>query len=233
MSTYSRGSAWHGRQVHRDLLRETSTHPTPFRPASGSVLCPPGGHQIMNMFSIIVLALSMSADAFAAALGKGSALDRPQLGEAIRTGLVFGIVEAIAPVIGWGAGRAASAYITAIDHWIAFALLSAIGGKMIWDSMRRPAEQVRPKRHSFGLLLMTAIGTSIDAMAVGVTLAFLNVNIAVTALAIGLATFTMTTIGILLGRVLGGKFGRIAEILGGVGLILIGTKILIEHTMLG
>jgi manganese efflux pump family protein len=185
----------------------------------------------MNPFSTIILALSMSTDAFAAALGKGAVLDRPRLGDALRVGLVFGIVEAITPVIGWAAGFAASAYIAAIDHWIAFALLSAIGGKMIWDSMQRPTEQARAKRHSFGLLLMTAIGTSIDAMAVGVTLAFLNANIIVIALAIGLATFVMTTIGILLGRVLGGKFGRIAEILGGVGLILIGAKILIEHTL--
>ena len=167
---------------------------------------------VMNSLATVILAFSMSADAFAAALGKGSVLDRPHLGEALRTGLVFGIVEAITPVIGWAAGLAASAYIAAIDHWIAFALLSAIGGKMIWDSMRRPAEQARPKRHSFGLLLMTAIGTSIDAMAVGVTLAFLNANIVVTALAIGLATFVMATIGILLGRVLGGKFGCIAEL---------------------
>ena len=175
----------------------------------------------------------MSADAFAAALGKGSVLDRPRLSEALRTGLVFGTVEAITPVIGWAAGVAASAYITAIDHWIAFALLGVIGGKMILDCMQRPAEQAKSKRHSFGLLLLTAIGTSIDAMAVGVTLAFLNANIMVIALAIGLATFVMTTIGILLGRVLGGKFGRIAEILGGVGLILIGAKILIEHTLGG
>ena len=186
----------------------------------------------MSLFAIVVLAFSMSADAFAAALGKGSVLDRPRLNEAFRTGLVFGIVEAITPVIGWAAGLAASAYITAIDHWIAFALLSVIGGKMILD-MWRPAEQAKPKRHSFGLLLLTAIGTSIDAMAVGVTLAFLNANIFATALAIGLATFVMTTLGIMVGRVIGGKLGRIAEGLGGVGLILIGTKILVEHTMLG
>ena len=187
----------------------------------------------MSLFAIVVLAFSMSADAFAAALGKGSVLDRPRLSEALRTGLVFGTVEAITPVIGWAAGVAASAYITAIDHWIAFALLGVIGGKMILDCMRRPAEQAKPKRHSFGLLLLTAIGTSIDAMAVGVTLAFLDANIVVTALAIGLATFVMTTIGIMVGRIIGGNFGRIAEGLGGVGLILIGTKILIEHTLLG
>jgi putative Mn2+ efflux pump MntP len=186
----------------------------------------------MNPLSIVVLALSMSTDAFGAALGKGAVLNRPRLDDALRVGLIFGIVEAITPVIGWAAGFSASAYITSVDHWIAFVLLSAIGGKMIWDSMRRPTEQAKPTRHSFGLLLMTAFGTSIDAMAVGVTLAFLKANIVVIGLAIGLATFVMTTIGILLGRVLGGKFGRIAEALGGVGLILIGTKILIEHTML-
>jgi putative Mn2+ efflux pump MntP len=182
----------------------------------------------MNLFAILIIAFSMSADAFAAALGKGAALDRPHLGEAIRTGLVFGIVEAITPVIGWAAGLAASAYITAIDHWIAFGLLAVIGGKMVWDSVRRPVEE---KRHSLGVLLITAIGTSIDAMAVGVTLAFLNVNIVVAAVAIGLATLVMTTIGVMVGRIIGGKFGRIAEALGGLGLIVIGGKILIQHTV--
>ena len=103
---------------------------------------------------------------------------------------------------------------------------------MIWDSVRRPAEQERPKRHPFGLLLMTAIGTSIDAMAVGVTLAFLDANIVMTALTIGLATFLMATIGIMVGRIIGGMFGRIAGALGGLSLILIGAKILIEVTML-
>jgi manganese efflux pump family protein len=186
----------------------------------------------MNSFAIVIIAFSMSADAFAAALGKGSALHRPRLSEAIRTGLVFGTVEAVTPVVGWAAGLAASAYIAAIDHWIAFALLAVIGGKMIWDSVRRPTEQERPKRHSLGLLLVTAIGTSIDAMAVGVTLAFLGAQIVVTALAIGLATFLMSTIGIMVGRLIGERFGRIAEVLGGLGLIVIGAKILIEHTML-
>jgi manganese efflux pump family protein len=185
----------------------------------------------MNLFAILIIAFSMSADAFAAALGKGAALDRPNLGEAIRTGLVFGIVEAVTPMIGWGAGLAASAYISAVDHWIAFSLLAVIGGKMIWDSMRRPVEEKRQKRHSLGVLLITAIGTSIDAMAVGVTLAFLDVNILVAAVAIGLATFVMTAIGVMVGRIIGGKFGRIAEALGGLGLILIGSKILIQHTM--
>jgi manganese efflux pump family protein len=86
----------------------------------------------MNLVAIVIIAFSMSADAFAAALGKGAMLEHPRFSEAVRTGLVFGIVEAVTPLIGWAAGLAASTYITAIDHWIGFALLAAIGGKMIW-----------------------------------------------------------------------------------------------------
>jgi manganese efflux pump family protein len=197
------------------------------------VLFSSGGLSVMNLSATIVLAFSMSADAFAAALGKGATLDRPRLGEALRVGLVFGTVEAITPVIGWAGGLAASPFIAAIDHWIAFALLAGIGGKMIWDAARRPGEGAKPARHSLGHLLITALGTSLDAMAVGVTLALLAANIVVTAFAIGSSTFVMTTIGIIIGRVIGEKLGRIAEALGGIGLILIGTRILIEHTLFG
>src|SRR3979411_1720615 len=161
----------------------------------------------MTPLAIVLLAFSMSSDAFAAALGKGALLQRPSFGEALRTGAIFGIVEAITPVIGWAAGRPASCYIAASDHWIAFGLLTAIGANMIWDSMRRPEGEEKPRRHSFGVLVVTAIGTSIDAMAVGVTLALLDADIIANALAIGMATFAMTTMGILFGRFLGGKFG--------------------------
>ena len=187
----------------------------------------------MTPLAIVLLAFSMSSDAFAAALGKGALLLRPSVGEALRTGVIFGTVEAITPVIGWAAGRAASGYIAAFDHWIAFGLLAAIGAKMIWDSIRRPEGTERPRQHSFSDLVVTAVGTSIDAMAVGVTLALLDADIVINALAIGMATFAMTTMGVLFGRFLGGRFGRFAEAAGGVGLLLIGTKILAEHTMLG
>ena len=90
----------------------------------------------------------MSADAFAAALGKGAALEKPRLSEALRTGVVFGTIDAITPVIGWAAGLSASSYITAIDHWIAFALLLAIGAKMIWESARSSGGRRKPNRHS-------------------------------------------------------------------------------------
>jgi putative Mn2+ efflux pump MntP len=187
---------------------------------------------VENLLTTVVLAFSMSADAFAAALGKGAALERPSLSEALRTGVVFGTIEAITPVMGWAAGLAASSYITAIDHWIAFALLAAIGAKMIWESARRPDARRKPNRHSLRVLVATAIGTSIDAMAVGVTLAFIDADIVVTVLAIGCATFLMATVDILIGRLIGQRFGRIAEAIGGIGLIVIGAKILIEHTLI-
>lgn len=187
----------------------------------------------MSLLSIIVLAFCMSADAFAAALGKGSVLDRPPVGEALRCGMIFGLVEAATPIVGWVAGSAASAYFAAIDRWAALAVLGLIGVKMIWDGSRRPADAAKPKRHPTRLLVATAIGTSIDALAVGVTLALLDIGIAAPALAIGLATFAMTALGILLGRVLGDKFGRIAEILGGAALLAIGVNIAVGHPGLG
>jgi putative Mn2+ efflux pump MntP len=183
----------------------------------------------MTYLSVILLALSMSSDAFAAALGKGAVLDRPQFREALRTGAIFGTIEAITPLIGWGLGRAASRYIAAFDHWVAFGLLAIIGGKMIWDSFQRDENDERPQRHSFWVLAVTAVGTSIDAMAVGVTLALIGANILVNALAIGTATFIMTTIGVMVGRLLGARFGKYAEGMGGVILILIGANILAQH----
>jgi putative Mn2+ efflux pump MntP len=183
----------------------------------------------MTYLSVILLALSMSSDAFAAALGKGAVLDRPQFREALRTGAIFGTIEAITPLIGWGLGRAASRYIAAFDHWVAFGLLVIIGGKMIWDSFQRDENDERPQRHSFWVLAVTAVGTSIDAMAVGVTLALIGANILVNALAIGTATFIMTTIGVMVGRLLGARFGKYAEGMGGVILILIGANILAQH----
>jgi len=183
----------------------------------------------MNPFHVLLIAFSMSTDAFAAALGKGAALDRPKFSEALRTGLIFGTIEAITPVIGWALGRAASRYIEAFDHWIAFVILAGIGAKMIWDSFQRDEAEEKPQRHSFMVLALTAIGTSIDALAVGVTLALIDANIVVNALAIGAATFTMTTIGVMAGRFLGARFGKYAEGAGGLVLIAIGGLILAQH----
>jgi putative Mn2+ efflux pump MntP len=179
----------------------------------------------MNPVMTLALAFSMSADAFAAALGKGASLEKPCFADAVRAGLVFGAIEAITPVIGWSAGITASRLIAAFDHWIAFAVLGAIGSKMLLDSMREGRQKVT--RHSLTVLVSTAIGTSIDALAVGVTLALIEANIAVAALAIGTTTFALTTLGILVGRMVGAKFGRVAEAFGGIILIVIGIRILV------
>jgi manganese efflux pump family protein len=197
------------------------------------VLFLPGTFPLMNLITTVALALSMSADAFAAALGKGAALDKPRLSEALRTGLIFGTIEAVIPVIGWAAGLTASRYISAFDHWVAFIALGAIGSKMIWESVHRADGQQKPMHHSLGVLISTAIGTSIDAMAIGVTLALIEANIVVAALAIGGTTFALATLGIMIGRLIGARLGRISEAAGGTALILIGAKILADHFLGG
>ncbi len=184
----------------------------------------------MNIASTILLAFAMSTDAFAAAVGKGAALRKPSWREALRTGLIFGVIEALTPVIGWAVGLAAASYVARWDHWIAFTLLGALGLRMVWAGCGAPDDvDDKPSRNTFRTLALTGFATSIDAMAVGVGLAFINVNIAWTALAIGLATLTMVTLGVMVGRVLGAVIGKRAEILGGVVLIGIGCFILYEH----
>lgn len=186
----------------------------------------------MQLYTILILAFGMSMDAFAAAIGKGASLHRPPLKEALRTGLIFGVIEAITPVIGWGIGLAASQFIMSWDHWVAFTLLLILGIRMIAEAFRKDKleeDTQAPRRHGFWVLVTTAVATSLDAMAVGVGLAFLQVNILVMALTIGAATTIMATSGMLLGRFLGAAMGKWAEILGGVVLIGIGTSILIEH----
>lgn len=185
----------------------------------------------MNIASTLLLALAMSTDAFAAAIGKGASLHRPRFREALRTGVIFGVIEAITPVIGWAFGLAASQYVARFDHWIAFTLLCALGLRMIYAGFAAPKVETedKPKRHGFWVLAVTAFATSIDAMAVGVGLAFIDVDIVPVAAAIGLATMLMVTAGVMLGRVLGTLVGRRAEIIGGIILVGIGGIILYEH----
>lgn len=185
----------------------------------------------MNFASTAVLALAMSTDAFAAAVGKGTALQNPRWSEALRTGGIFGVIEAITPLIGWALGLAAASYVKAWDHWIAFGLLGVLGIRMILAAAMGGDEEEaeKPTRHGFWLLAITGFATSIDAMAVGVGLAFLNVNIVPVAVAIGFTTFAMVTMGVMVGRVLGNIAGRWAEAIGGVLLVGIGCAILYEH----
>lgn len=182
----------------------------------------------MSPISIGVLAISMSIDAFIASVGKGAAARRPSFGHAIRMGAIFGVVEAITPLIGWAAGVAASQYVAKVDHWIAFTLLAVVGIHMVIQAWtRKDEEEAAPS--SLWATIVTAIGTSLDAMAVGVSLAFLDVNIFIIATAIGLATMVMSSTGMLAGRFLGQRFGRVAETIGGCALFGLGAMILFEH----
>ncbi len=189
----------------------------------------------MNLASTALLSLAMSTDAFAAAIGKGTALQNPRWREALRTGLIFGSIEALTPIIGWALGLAAARYVAEWDHWIAFTLLGVLGVRMILAGLNGAddAEEDKPDRHSFWLLAITGLATSIDAMAVGVGLAFLDERILPIAAAIGATTFMMVTAGVMLGRVLGNIAGKRAEIVGGVLLISIGTTILVQHLHAG
>lgn len=190
----------------------------------------------VNLLATAVLAFSMSTDAFAVSIGKGAALGnqgvsfrKPRIFEALRTGAIFGTVEGLTPLVGWAIGFAASSYIAAVDHWIAFTLLGVIGTKMILESLRKSEEEEKPQRHSLGRLIVTAIGTSVDSMAVGMTISILGSEIGLTAAAIGCATFLMVTMGMMAGQYVGAKFGKLAELCGGALLIFLGTKTLFEH----
>lgn len=183
----------------------------------------------MNIISLLFLAFAMSTDAFAAAITKGATLHKPKFTEALRMGAIFGVIEAITPLFGWLLGSIASAYIAEIDHWFAFVLLSALGIHMIKNGLTLEADDCKPRQHSFLLLVITAFATSIDAMVIGVSLAFVAVNIWVASILIGIATFLMVTLGVMLGRVIGCVAGKRSEVLGGIVLIGIGAFILYEH----
>lgn len=184
----------------------------------------------MNPVALLVLAFAMSTDAFAAAVGKGASLKDPGFSDALKMGLIFGSIEATTPLIGWFIGRSASTYVEAWDHWIAFVLLGCLGLHMIYEGMKPVKEEaVRPAGQSYFRLALVAVGTSMDAMAVGIGLAFIDVNIILAASLIGLATTTMVTVGVLLGRVVGSVLGHRAEIFGGLTLIAVGVWILSSH----
>lgn len=191
----------------------------------------PAGTLLVNLSATLILAFGMSMDAFAASIGKGATLHHPRFREALRTGLIFGVIEAITPLIGWCLGLFATRYIMEWDHWVAFILLFILGSRMIFQGLKeKPEEETTlASRHSFWILAATAVGTSLDALAIGVGLAFLEVNIIHTALFIGMATMIMSTLGMMLGRFIGPLLGKWAEVLGGMVLIGIGLSILLEH----
>lgn len=185
----------------------------------------------MHIFELIMIAIGLSMDAFAVSLSNGMAIPNLRLQDALKYGLFFGFFQALMPLIGWAAGQLFSGYITAFDHWVAFVLLGYIGAKMILDAISGTEEANGSTQ--FKVLIILAIATSIDALAAGVTFAFVSINIWFSIAIIGLITFVLCTIGALLGKCAGCALGRRAQILGGVILIIMGFKILIEHLRLG
>jgi putative Mn2+ efflux pump MntP len=185
----------------------------------------------MHPISILLLGLAMSTDAFAAAVGKGAAMRAPRWRDALRTGFVFGLIESATPVLGWLLGSSASSLAEAWDHWIAFGLLAGLGLHMIRKALRGDGPDSPARGPGLAALALAGLATSIDALAVGVGLAFMDVDILVVAPVIGLCTFVMVTAGVMAGRALGQALGRRAEIAGGIILIMVGTTILYEHML--
>ena len=187
----------------------------------------------MNPSALLMLGMAMSTDAFAAAIAKGASFHRPGFGRALKIGAIFGVVEAITPVIGWLLGSLAADKIDRYDHWVAFALLAGLGIHAIYAGLSPAPEtpETEPKERALWSTALTGLATSIDAMAVGISLAFVEVNILVAALVIGLCTFVMVTAGVMAGKALGNMIGKRAEIAGGFVLIAVGAFILYEHTL--
>ena len=182
----------------------------------------------MGKLELIILAIGLSMDAFAVAVCKGLAMKKLKMKDALIVGLWFGAFQALMPAIGYLLGIKLRVYIEALDHWIAFLLLAVIGANMIKESFGKDDEDVKADL-SFKTMLLMAIATSIDALAVGITFACLGTGIVFPAAVIGMTTFIISVIGVKIGNVFGVKYKSKAELAGGIILILIGLKILLEH----
>ena len=187
----------------------------------------------MGLAELFLLAVGLSMDAFAVSICKGLALKKITFRKALLVGLWFGGFQALMPFIGWLLGKQFERYITSIDHWIAFFLLAVIGGKMIVDVLtEKEEEEVCPscvERLDIKELFLLAIATSIDALAVGITFAFLQVSIVPAITIIGIVTFVISAAGVFIGNIFGSKYKKKAELVGGIILVLIGVKILLDH----
>ncbi|WP_303720396.1 manganese efflux pump MntP family protein [Malonomonas rubra] len=187
----------------------------------------------MDLLTLFGIAIALAMDAFAVALGAGLILPQLTGRHLFRFGFHFGLFQAMMPVCGWLAGVTVRTQIEAFDHWLAFGLLTLVGGKMLWEACHADNKDQRDGDPTRGLsLVMLSIATSIDALAIGLSLAVLGVTIWTPALVIGVVAGVLTVCGMLLGRRLGKAWGSGVEIFGGLVLIAIGAKILLEHTLL-
>ena len=185
----------------------------------------------MGLFEVLMIGVGLSMDAFAAAVCKGLSMRRAALKNVLIVGLFFGGFQALMPVIGYFLGKQFEEYIVSVDHWIAFVLLLFIGGKMIIDAVRDDGagDEACTDRLDLRETFLLAVATSIDALAVGISMAFLGVDIKAAALLIGATTFVLSALGVIIGNKFGAKYKNKASAAGGVILIIIGTKILLEH----
>ncbi len=186
----------------------------------------------MSIIELFILALGLSMDAFAVSICKGLSVPKLQAKHCLTCGIYFGGFQALMPLLGWLLGIRFQSLITNIDHWIAFVLLAVIGANMIKESFSKE-EECPDASFGFKTMLTLAVATSIDALAVGVTFAFLDVAIVPAVLLIGATTFVCSAVGVKIGNVFGNRFESKAEFLGGLVLIAIGLKILIEHLFFG
>lgn len=185
----------------------------------------------MGLVELLLIAVGLSADAFAVSVCKGLGMKHLNLRQAFVIALFFGVFQAGMPLVGWALGTQFERYITPVDHWIAFGLLALIGGKMLWETFRDGSEISCPIDGKLDIpeLVMLSFATSIDALAVGITFAFLQVSIVSSVVVIGLTTLVLSFVGVTVGNRFGARYQKPATIIGGVVLILIGTKILLEH----
>ena len=188
----------------------------------------------MDLLSVFLIAVGLSMDAFAVSICKGLAMNAFDKREANLMGLFFGGFQALMPLIGWAVCSRFAKYVTAFDHWIAFGLLLFIGGKMIWEAFTKKEEEVSDKKLSIKELFILAIATSIDALAVGIAFAFeyeTFMPVLYAVLLIGVTTYLFSFGGAYIGKRFGNIFKNKAEIIGGLILIGIGVKILLEHLL--
>ena len=183
----------------------------------------------MDILIIVGVALGLSMDAFAVSVANGIMISEIKLRHSLRIAFFFGSFQALMPVIGWAAGMSLQCYIQKYDHWIAFAMLCAIGIKMIWESRRNHNQEKRKSCLHFPTLILMSFATSIDALAVGVSFAVLDISIIQPIIIIGIITFIVSFVGTQMGKSAGHVFENYAKLAGGIILIIIGVKILVEH----
>lgn len=182
----------------------------------------------MTLFNLFLIAVGLSMDAFAVSVCKGLAMEKAPLKKAAVAGAWFGSFQALMPLIGYLLGSRFKKYITRIDHWIAFILLALIGINMIKEAFSKEEEKASSTMY-FKEMFLLAVATSIDALAVGITFAFLRVDILPAVSLIGITTFLLSIAGVKAGNLFGSRYKSKAELAGGILLILMGTKILLEH----